>query len=47
METGNLVNAFFNTAGVGGAVVMIIFLAACGIYIKLTRWILAGGQDDG
>lgn len=46
MDIGGLVHTFFNNAGPGGVVVMLIFGAACTIYFLLTRWIVAGGRDE-
>jgi hypothetical protein len=44
MDISSLVYAFFNTPGVGGAVILTIFTGACLIYVYLTRWILRGGR---
>ena len=44
MDVGGLVTTFFNNAGPGGVVVLLIFGAACTIFYLLTRWILAGGK---
>jgi type IV secretory pathway VirB2 component (pilin) len=39
-----IAQAFFDSDGPGGYLVLIIFILACGIYTLLTRWILAGGK---
>jgi len=44
MDIGGLVSTFFNTAGPGGAVVLLIFGGALTLYYFLTRWIIAGGR---
>jgi len=44
MELGELVSTFFNNAGPGGVVVLLIFGGALTIYYSLTRWIIAGGK---
>jgi hypothetical protein len=46
MEIGKLVFTFFNTAGPGGVVVMLIFGGALTLYVLLTRWIIAGANDE-
>ena len=46
MDIGGLVHTFFNNAGPGGVVVMLIFGTACLIYFFLTRWIVSGGRDE-
>ncbi len=46
MDIGGLVHTFFNNAGPGGVMVMLIFGAACTIYFFLTRWIVSGGRDE-
>jgi len=46
MDIGQLIHTFFNNAGPGGVVVMLIFGAALTIYYFLTRWIIAGGKED-
>jgi len=45
MEIGKLVALFFDTAGPGGVVIIVVFLSACLVYWRLTRWILTGGKD--
>ncbi|MGB8980639.1 MAG: hypothetical protein WCC12_02080 [Anaerolineales bacterium] len=45
MDIGGLVSTFFNNAGPGGVVVLLIFGGALTIYYLLTRWIIAGGRD--
>lgn len=47
MELGKLIFTFFNNAGPGGLMVMLIFGVALTLYILLTRWIIAGGQTGG
>jgi hypothetical protein len=44
MDIGNLIFSFYDTSGVGGAMILIVFTSACLIYFFLTRWILAGGR---
>jgi hypothetical protein len=46
MDLGALGYAFINTAGVGGLVVMSVYILACLIYFFLTRWILGGGRTE-
>lgn len=46
MDIGALAHAFFNTAGVGGFLVVGIFLLAGVIYVVLTRWILDGDRSQ-
>ena len=51
MSIGEVAFLFFNTPGIGGIVVFIVFGTAVAVYITLTRWILKGGEeksgDDG
>lgn len=44
MDIGGLVSTFFNNAGPGGVMVLLIFGGALTIYYLLTRWIIAGGR---
>ncbi len=44
MDLGQLGYAFINTAGIGGIVVMTVYITALIIYYFLTRWILQGGR---
>lgn len=44
MDVGNLVYAFFNNAGPGGALAMMILGGACLFYVLITRWIISGGR---
>jgi hypothetical protein len=46
VEIGNLVHAFFDSAGPGGAVVLLVFGSACVIYFLLTRWILGDPSPE-
>jgi hypothetical protein len=46
MDIGALVTTFFNNAGPGGAVVLLIFGTAGTVYFLLTRWIVTGGRKD-
>jgi hypothetical protein len=46
MEISELIFAFFNSPGVGGVVVLVVFGVACGLYVYLTRWIIRGGKKD-
>jgi hypothetical protein len=44
MDIGGLVSTFFQNAGPGGGMVLLIFGGALTLYILLTRWIIAGGR---
>jgi hypothetical protein len=44
MDILSLAYAFINTPGVGGVVIMTVFITACSIYFVLTRWIIAGAE---
>jgi len=46
MDIGALVHAFFDNAGPGGVVVLLVFGGACTIYFYLARWIVAGESMD-
>jgi HAMP domain-containing protein len=46
MDLGQLGYAFINTAGIGGMVVLSVYLLALVIYFFLTRWILRGGKEE-
>jgi hypothetical protein len=46
MEIGKLVFTFFNTAGPGGVMVMLVLGGALTTYYLLTRWIIAGGAGN-
>lgn len=46
MEIADLVFSFFNNAGPGGLVVMLVLVLAIVIYILLTRWIVSGGKEQ-
>lgn len=46
MDIGGLIHTFFDNAGPGGVVVMLIFGTACTLYFFLTRWIVAGGRGE-
>ena len=46
MDIGALVHAFFDNAGPGGVVVLLVIGGACTIYYFLARWIVAGGKAD-
>ena len=45
MDIANLVFSFFNNAGPGGLVVVLVLVLAMVIYILLTRWIVSGGSE--
>ncbi len=45
MDIGALVHAFFDNAGPGGVVVLLVIGGACTIYYFLTRWIVTAGKD--
>jgi len=44
MDIGGLVHAFFNNAGPGGVLALIIVGGACTTYYFLTRWVLSAGN---
>ena len=46
MDIGALVHAFFDNAGPGGVVVLLVIGGACTIYFFLTRWIVSAGKGD-
>jgi hypothetical protein len=46
MDIGALVHAFFDNAGPGGVVVLLVIGGACVIYYFLTRWIVGVGKQD-
>lgn len=46
MSFSELGYAFVNTPGIGGIVVMSVIIIAITVYIFLTRWIIAGGQEE-
>ena len=46
MDVGKWVYAFFNNAGPGGVVVILVIGLAITIYVLLTRWILRGGEGE-
>ena len=46
MTVGELISAFFTTAGPGGVFVILVILLAATIYFLLTRWILQGAEVD-
>lgn len=46
MDIGTLVHAFFDNAGPGGVVVLLVIGGACMIYYFLTRWIVAVGNEN-
>ena len=46
MDIGGLVYAFFNNAGPGGVVVLLVIGGACVIYYSLTRWIVGSGKGN-
>jgi hypothetical protein len=41
MNIGGLVHAFFDNAGPGGVVVLLVIGGACTLYYFLTRWIVS------
>lgn len=45
MDIGALVHAFFDNAGPGGVVVLLVIGGACTLYYFLTRWIVTAGKD--
>lgn len=46
MDIGGLVSSFFNNAGPGGVLVLLVIGGACVIYYSLARWIVAGGKGE-
>lgn len=44
MDITSLAYAFINTPGVGGVVILTVFVTACSIYYLLARWIIAGAE---
>jgi hypothetical protein len=46
MTAGELIGAFFTTAGPGGVFVVLVIVVAATIYFLLTRWILHGAEVD-
>jgi predicted transporter len=45
MSFGESAHWFFNTAGIGGIVVMTVILVAAGVYTFLIRWIMEDGEE--
>lgn len=45
MDIGGVVHAFFNQAGPGGVVVLLVVGGACTLYYFLTRWIVSAGEE--
>ncbi|MFZ5911996.1 MAG: hypothetical protein ACOYYU_18465 [Chloroflexota bacterium] len=45
MDIGGLVHAFFDNAGPGGVVVLLVIGAASTLYYFLTRWIVTAGKE--
>lgn len=46
MDIGGIVHTFFNNAGPGGVVVLLVIGSACTVYYFLTRWIVSAGKDS-
>lgn len=46
MDIGGVVHAFFDNAGPGGVVVLLVVGGACTLYYFLTRWIVADGKRN-
>jgi hypothetical protein len=46
MDIGGVVHAFFDNAGPGGVVVLLVIGGACAIYFFLTRWIVSVGKKN-
>jgi hypothetical protein len=46
MDIGGVVHAFFDNAGPGGVVVLLVVGGACTLYYFLTRWIVSTGKKD-
>jgi hypothetical protein len=46
MDISSLVYAFFNSPGIGGVIVTLVFGGALTIYFLLARWIINGGKKD-
>lgn len=45
MDIGALVHSFFDSAGPGGVIVLLVIGGACTVYYFLTRWIVAVGKQ--
>jgi hypothetical protein len=45
MDISGVVHAFFDNAGPGGVVVLLVIGGACTVYYFLTRWIVAVGKQ--
>lgn len=46
MNIGAVVHAFFDNAGPGGVVVLLVIGGACVLYYFLTRWIVSAGVQE-
>lgn len=46
MDIGAVVHAFFDNAGPGGVVVLLVIGGACTLYYFLTRWIVSTGKEE-
>jgi hypothetical protein len=46
MDIGGVVHAFFDNAGPGGLVVLLVVGGACTLYYFLTRWIVSVGRTN-
>jgi hypothetical protein len=46
MDIGGIVHAFFDNAGPGGVVVLLVVGGACTLYYFLTRWIVSTGKKE-
>ena len=46
MDIGAVVHAFFDNAGPGGVVVLLVIGGACTLYFFLTRWIVSAGKEE-
>ncbi len=46
MPISDLIRDFFTDSGPGGVVVLAVIVIAGTIYFLLTRWILAGGNEE-
>lgn len=46
MDIGRVVHAFFDNAGPGGVIVLLVVGGACTLYYFLTRWIVSTRKKD-
>ena len=46
MDIGNLLHTIVDYPGIGGIIFMCVYGLALIIFVILTRWILAGGEES-